>query len=734
MNRRGKMLALANFCSNMMKSRFIAAVCFGAAVAVLAVSCRKEEMPVSVSMPDEPIAATASETSLSLSWEAVEGVSAYKLEAKDDSDYEYETEVSGTSFELTGLQYDTEYSVRLGALASDGTVSAWSGWQVFRTLDVLVADSFAGGTGTESDPYLISKASQLAFLAKCVNGETEGYFEPGVYYKLTADIDLGRYENWTPIGTGPEDGLYPYENPVKAFQGVFDGDGHSITSLSVNLTGTTAFTSAGLFGVNDGTIRNVNVAGEVHAVSGIEDKGYVVAGGIAGFNIIAYADAMNTRPGSGAIEHCSFSGSVSASCGEDLFGTADAGGICGMAESGNIDYCSVSLGDSDSIVSTGGETSMSGGIAGAMNGGRLSENSLSGSGSIEAAFNSVPDGYYVYAQTGGIAGSVNEVDLYSCTVDFSGSLSVPEGGEAVVNMGIICGNSSSSISSCTASFSGKASAKSGGAISFGGIAGQFSGTSSSVALSSAELGGSLEIEQTDEYSDVNVGGIFGTAPAGTASVCSAVLSGSMDISSAVVDMTTNVNVGGIAGVSGKMTAGCSAEWTDASSVKIVSDRSNFGGLVGLAESSSDMITMVASYALCDADVTLDPNTGTDFCANAGGIAGTYSGAYIFWYYMTIPAYMYGCYSIVDGSFSIDGANGGKAVAGVSEYAELDGVFWGSRTSSVSEDLEGSQEFSSLDEEGFASAIAAMNAAVAEQGIVASYVYDPVKGVPVLAAE
>lgn len=720
----------------MMKSRFVAAVCSVATVAFLAFSCQKAEVTPVVSMPDEPIVASATGTSLSLSWEAVDGVSAYKLQAKNDYGYEYETEVSGTSLELTGLEEDTDYYVRLRAVLQDAgdAVCHWSKWQVFSTVGPLVADSFAGGSGTEADPYLISKASQLAFLAQCVNNEVEGYFEPGVYYRLTADIDLGRYENWTPIGTGPEDGLYPYENPVKAFQGVFDGDGHSIASLSVNLTGTTAFTSAGLFGVNDGTIRNVNVSGEVHAVSGIEDKGYVVAGGIAGFNIIAYADAMNTRPGSGAIEHCSFSGSVSASCGEDLLGTADAGGICGMAESGNIDYCSVALGDSDSIVSTGGETSMSGGIAGAMNGGRLTECGLSGSGSIEAAFNSVPEGYYVYAQTGGIAGSVNEVDLYSCTVDFSGSLSVPEGGEAMVNMGLICGNTSSSISSCTASFTGKASARSGGAISFGGIAGQFSGTSSSVALASAEVGGSLEFVQTDEYSDVNIGGIFGTAPMGTASVCSAVMSGSVDVTSAVTDMTTNVNIGGIAGVSGTMTVACSAEWTDGAEVKVVSDRSNFGGLVGLAESSSDIITMAACYALCDAGVTLDPNTGTDFSANAGGIAGTYSGAYIFWYDMTIPAYMYGCYSIVDGSFSIDGVSGGKGIAGTSEYAELAGVFWGSHGTSVSEDVAGSQEFASLDEDGFPAAIEEMNAAISSQGIVAGYVYDPVKGIPVLALE
>ena len=79
-----------------------------------------------------------------------------------------------------------------------------------------------------------------------------------------------------------------------------------MNNLNVAYTGATTFTSVGLFGVNDGTIRNLHVAGTVSATTSCTDKSYVIAGGIVGFNIIAYEDAMNTRPGSGAIEHCSF--------------------------------------------------------------------------------------------------------------------------------------------------------------------------------------------------------------------------------------------------------------------------------------------------------------------------------------------------------------------------------------------------------------------------------------------
>lgn len=720
-----------------MKICFHRAAGLCAAAAILAVSCGKTQ-------PDTPDPGTLSapvlkienvtETSALLTWEAVEGASGYALQLAGPEDYEQELTLKETEYELTGLEPETGYSARIMALASgdEHESSAWSEWQEFTTAGPMIADAFAGGSGTQEDPYLIAKASQLALLAKYVNEETPGYFEDDVHYRLTADIDLGGYGNWTPIGSGPTDGRYPYENPRYAFQGVFDGDGHLVSGLNVDLAGTTTFTSAGLFGVNDGTIRNLNVSGEVHATTDNAGSGHVVAGGIAGFNIIAYADAMNTRPGSGAIEHCSFSGSVSASCGPDKAGTADAGGICGMAESGNIDYCSVTLGDSDSIVTSGGATSMAGGIAGAMMGGRITYCGLSGSGAIEAGFN-VPDpeGYYVYAQLGGIVGSVNDGDIQNCTVDYSGSLSVPDGGVANVNMGLICGNSYASISGCSVSFAGEACAESGGTITFGGIAGLLSNTSATLTMSDVQLGGTVGITQTDEYCDVHVGGIYGQSPYATTSACEAVISSAIKVNSAVTADATNVNIGGIAGYAGVITAGCSAEWTDEASVNIVSDRCNFGGVAGLTNPSDSSPHLIGCYAICDADVTLEPAGATDFTANAGGIAGDFSGLdYFIW---NIPAYMTGCYAISDGAFSVGGRSAGKGVAGVSEAAEFSAVFWGSHDASVTEDLAGTSAFESLDQGGFEAAIEQMNSAIlASQVAVVSFAYDPVKGIPVLA--
>lgn len=60
------------------------------------------------------------------------------------------------------------------------------------------APIFAGGAGTEADPWQIATAEQLMALSATVNdGSAQGY--PGQYFALTEDIDLAGVE-WQPIG------------------------------------------------------------------------------------------------------------------------------------------------------------------------------------------------------------------------------------------------------------------------------------------------------------------------------------------------------------------------------------------------------------------------------------------------------------------------------------------------------------------------------------------------------
>lgn len=99
-----------------------------------------------------------------------------------------------------------------------------------------VASSFRG-SGTKSDPYIISKASELRKLADDVTDKGKAYV--GAYFSLTADItinenvldsegELNGYgdalEEWKPIGM---------QNKEK-FQGTFDGNGHTISGIYIN--------------------------------------------------------------------------------------------------------------------------------------------------------------------------------------------------------------------------------------------------------------------------------------------------------------------------------------------------------------------------------------------------------------------------------------------------------------------------------------------------------------------
>ena len=117
-----------------------------------------------------------------------------------------------------------------------------------------VASAFAGGDGTENNPYQIANASQLAYLANKVNQQTsEPKYE---YYKLTDNINLG-YEEWVPIGV--HDREYQY------FCGSFDGNGYTVSDLSVSKINAG---NLGLFGyAKDSEIKNMNVAGEIVSIS-----------------------------------------------------------------------------------------------------------------------------------------------------------------------------------------------------------------------------------------------------------------------------------------------------------------------------------------------------------------------------------------------------------------------------------------------------------------------------------
>lgn len=102
-----------------------------------------------------------------------------------------------------------------------------------------------GYTETENG-YEIHNAAGLTWFAEQVNG---GNNFSGKTIALTADIDLDGID-WKPIGTNPD------SNTLR-FNGIFDGQDHTISNLDVNTTADGV--PSGLFGAVSGTVKNFKI-------------------------------------------------------------------------------------------------------------------------------------------------------------------------------------------------------------------------------------------------------------------------------------------------------------------------------------------------------------------------------------------------------------------------------------------------------------------------------------------
>lgn len=159
------------------------------------------------------------------------------------------------------LDYKVTQNLTLYAVWGEST---WSG---------EVASEFAGGDGTENNPYQISNSAELALLAKKVNLQTSFSME---YYALTDNIDLN-YENWVPIGLG--------ENDYQGFYGYLEGNGYTVSGLYISGSDYSCYGLFGMagypsyYGYCGATIRNLTVQGDIE---NIKRSGNTFNGGVVG--------------------------------------------------------------------------------------------------------------------------------------------------------------------------------------------------------------------------------------------------------------------------------------------------------------------------------------------------------------------------------------------------------------------------------------------------------------------
>ncbi len=178
--------------------------------------------------------------------------------------------------------------------------------------DGALAGDFAGGTGTRSDPYLISTPAQFALMVyKCaqysVNSDNKLYYT--CHYKITNDLVFN--EDFDIIGNqvAPDDvgRLHPLQaaTSTSEFTGSIDGGGHKLFNLYIPFK--SSCTGTGLFGELKGTIIDTHLV-----------RGYMSS------------KENNDLPGSGAFARM-FSGTLDGcSSGMTIIYTGTGGSVGGL--------------------------------------------------------------------------------------------------------------------------------------------------------------------------------------------------------------------------------------------------------------------------------------------------------------------------------------------------------------------------------------------------------------------
>lgn len=189
---------------------------------------------------------------------------------------------------------------------------------------------FAGGNGTEYDPYIITKPLHMNSMHSNVDW-SDATTNP-IYFKLEADIDMSGID-WIPINTASGFSRHLH----------FDGNGHVIKNLK-----STYASYASLFGVLCGSCKNLGIIN-----ANIKGSG-------SGVGIIAgYVGERGPNKPTGTIDNCYTSGVVE--------GSDAVGGIAGnIGKENGSQYSTVRNSYSTATVKATSESSNSraGGIVG----------------------------------------------------------------------------------------------------------------------------------------------------------------------------------------------------------------------------------------------------------------------------------------------------------------------------------------------------------------------------------
>ena len=187
------------------------------------------------------------------------------------------------------------------------------------------AESFAGYTAISTKEELAAVANSLSgsyYLTQDIIFSEEDFLPGGAFYNEGS--------GWLPLGA----------NASKSFKGKFDGNGHKIQGIRINVETSGTF-FGGLFGYSQGTIKNV-IAEDIEIyVSGMK---YAYVGGIVGAS------------SKGGVSNCLVTGHIEVTGGTI---SSSVGGIVGGAYTGVLTGC-----ENRADVIAEGSSVNAGGIAG----------------------------------------------------------------------------------------------------------------------------------------------------------------------------------------------------------------------------------------------------------------------------------------------------------------------------------------------------------------------------------
>ena len=469
-----------------------------------------------------------------------------------------------------------------------------------------ISFSYCGGTGEPNNPYQICSIGDLLAMA----ANTADYNK---CFILTADIYLGGTFTTAVIAPDMDNTNLVFDGVP--FTGVFDGNNHRITNLTIH-TNSNSFT--GLFGCigSNGSVKNLGIGN-------CDVNGNCYIGGLVGEN-------------DGNISNCSATGTVSgyAVDSDEINRTSvNVGGLVGYNHNGNISNCStvISMPEERSAVVVGG-------LVGYSDGGSIIHCSSTGSvgcwysgagglvGENDGNISDCSSAGTVYSlqSVGGLVGYNSSGNISDCcsTSNVSGGYNLGGAG------GLVGSNYSGNISNCCSM-----GIVNGGMFWIGGLVG---------SNGSGNIGNSYSTSPVSGFEWV--GGLVGSNDSGGISHCYSIglingsdfvggLIGSNGIGN-ITDCRSpgivggNVHVGGLVGYnhSGNISYCCST-----GSVRGPSDSnyvSNYmGGLVGWNDSGdiSDCYSTSAVNSPYGSDVgglVGYDGGGISYCYSTGSVSGS----------------------------------------------------------------------------------------------------------------